>query len=152
MVELAGRSIGGLCSQTLRFGTDASLEELILRQAAGLPVASLSGAGSAGGVMMIPIPQAGVLRAVRGLAEAQAIPLIESIEITAPLHYPLVPLPEGDAYLGFIFARGDAPAAVEAALRASHAQLSFEVLPALPLLDGFAVKSRIMRPNESHSG
>ncbi len=134
MVELAGRTIGGLCSRTLRFGTDASLEELILRQAAGLPVESLSREGSAGGVMMIPIPQAGVLRAVRGLEEARAVPGVESVEITAPLHYPLVPLPEGDAYLGFIFARGETPAAVEAALRASHAALSFEVLPEIPLL------------------
>ncbi len=134
MVELAGRSIGGLCSRTLQFGTDATLEELILRQAAGLPIAALSGAGSAGGVMMIPIPQAGVLRGVHGLEEARAVPLVESVEITAPLHYPLVPLPEGDAYLGFIFARGSTPAEVEAALRAAHGRLSFEVLPAIPLL------------------
>lgn len=134
MVELAGRSIGGLCSRTLQFGTDASLEELILRQAAGLPVESLSRAGSAGGVMMIPIPQPGVLRAVRGLEEARAVPLIEGVEITAPLHYPLVPLPEGDAYLGFIFARGERPEDVEEALRESHARLSFEVLPEIPLI------------------
>lgn len=134
MVELAGRSIGGLCSRTLQFGTAASLEELILRQAAGLPVASLSRAGSAGGVMMIPIPQAGRLRAVRGLEAARAVPLVESVEITAPLNYPLVPLPEGDAYLGFIFARGATPEAVEAALRASHACLGFEVLPEIPLV------------------
>jgi biotin carboxylase len=133
MVELAGRSIGGLCSRTLRFGTDSSLEELILRQAAGLPVESLSRAGSAGGVMMIPIPQAGLLRAVHGLEEARAVPGVESVEITAPLHYPLVPLPEGDAYLGFIFARGATPAEVEAALRRSHAALSFEVLPEIRL-------------------
>lgn len=134
MVELAGRSIGGLCSRTLRFGTDASLEELILRQAAGLPVDALSRAGSAGGVMMIPIPQPGVLRGVRGLEQARAVPGVESVEITAPLHYPLVPLPEGDAYLGFIFARGAAPDEVEAALRAAHAALAFEVLPEIPML------------------
>jgi biotin carboxylase len=134
MVELAGRTIGGLCSRTLQFGTDASLEELILRQAAGLAVAALSREGSAGGVMMIPIPQAGMLRAVRGVEAARAVPGVESVEITAPLHYPLVPLPEGDAYLGFIFARGATPDAVEAALRASHAALSFELLPEIPLL------------------
>jgi biotin carboxylase len=134
MVELAGRTIGGLCSQTLQFGTDASLEELILRQAAGLPVESLSRGGSAGGVMMIPIPQAGVLRAVRGLEEARAVPGVESVEISAPLHYPLVPLPEGDSYLGFIFARASDPAEVEAALRKAHACLSFEVLPNIPMI------------------
>lgn len=134
MVELAGRTIGGLCSRTLRFGTDASLEELILRQAAGLPIESLSRAGSAGGVMMIPIPQAGVLRGVVGKEWARAVPGVESVEITAPLHYPLVPLPEGDSYLGFIFARGAEPAEVEAALRTAHAQLSFQVLPEIPLI------------------
>lgn len=134
MVELAGRTIGGLCSRTLRFGTDASLEELILRQATGLSVESLSAAGSAGGVMMIPIPGPGVLRAVHGVAEARAVPGIESVEITAPLHYPLVPLPEGDAYLGFIFARGERPEQVEAALRASHALLAFELMPEIPVL------------------
>jgi biotin carboxylase len=134
MVELAGRTIGGLCSQTLQFGTDASLEELILRQAAGLPVESLSRAGSAGGVMMIPIPQAGVLRAVRGLEQARSVAGVESVEISAPLHYPLVPLPEGDSYLGFIFARASTPADVEAALRQAHACLSFEIMPNIPML------------------
>lgn len=134
MIELANRSIGGLCSRTLRFGADAPLEELILRQAAGLPIESLSRAGQAGGVMMIPIPQAGILRGVAGVEAAQAIPGIESVEITAPLNYPLTPLPEGDSYLGFIFARGPDPATVEAALRAAHAQLRFTIVPAITLM------------------
>ncbi|MFN3373599.1 MAG: ATP-grasp domain-containing protein, partial [Chloroflexus sp.] len=134
MIELANRSIGGLCSRTLRFGADAPLEELILRQAAGLPIESLSRAGQAGGVMMIPIPQAGILRGVAGVEAAQAIPGIESVDITAPLNYPLTPLPEGDSYLGFIFARGPDPATVEAALRAAHAQLRFTIVPAITLV------------------
>ncbi|MDW8405247.1 ATP-grasp domain-containing protein [Chloroflexus sp.] len=133
MIELANRSIGGLCSRTLRFGTDTPLEELILRQAAGLPIESLSRSGNAGGVMMIPIPQAGILRGVEGIEAARAIPGIESIDITAPLNYPLTPLPEGDSYLGFIFARGPDPATVEAALRAAHAQLRFTIVPAIEL-------------------
>ncbi|MGQ9876734.1 MAG: ATP-grasp domain-containing protein [Chloroflexus sp.] len=134
MIELANRSIGGLCSRTLRFGTDTSLEELILRQAAGLPVDTLNREGQAGGVMMIPIPQAGILRAVAGVAEACAITGIEAVEITAPLNYPLTPLPEGDSYLGFIFARGSDPATVEAALRAAHACLRFTIVPAIELV------------------
>jgi biotin carboxylase len=133
MVELAGRSIGGLCSRTLQFGTEASLEELILRQAAGLPNRSLSQEGQAGGVMMIPIPGSGILRGVRGIEDALRVPGIESVEITAPTGYELVPLPEGDAYLGFIFARGSDPATVEAALRTAHAQLHFQILPAIAL-------------------
>jgi hypothetical protein len=35
----------------------------------------------------------------------------------------VVPLPEGDRYLGFMFARTDTPAAAEAALRAAHERL-----------------------------
>ena len=134
IVELAGRSIGGLCSKTLRFGTDMSLEELILRQACGLPIASLQRDGRAGGVMMIPIPGAGVLKGVEGVAEAEAVPGIEEVEITARLHYPIVPLPEGDSYLGFIFAQGATPDEVEAALREAHAKLHFDIRPTIQLV------------------
>jgi biotin carboxylase len=133
LLEIAGRSIGGLCSQTLRFGTDLSLEELILRQALGEEIESIQREGRAGGVMMIPIPGAGTLVDVAGLEAAQAVPGIESVEITARLNYPLVPLPEGDSYLGFIFARGETPEEVEAALRAAHRELHFEITPELPV-------------------
>jgi biotin carboxylase len=133
LVEVAGRSIGGLCSKTLRFGTDASLEELILRQACGMGVRSFSREQAAGGVMMIPIPEAGILRHIAGLEQARAVPGIEEIDITARLHYPIVPLPEGDSYLGFIFARGATPAEVEGALRAAHGCLRFTIEPGIPL-------------------
>ncbi len=134
ILELAGRSIGGLCSRVLRFGVDASLEELIVRQAAGMPLGSTARADRAAGVMMIPIPQAGLLRGVSGVEDAAAVPLVDSVEITAALNYPLVPLPEGDSYLGFIFARGETPEAVEAALRRAHACLHFQIDPLLPVL------------------
>lgn len=134
IVEIAGRSIGGLCSQVLRFGVDVSLEELILRQAAGLPLGDTRRSDRAAGVMMIPIPQAGLLREVSGVEEAAAGPLIDSVEITARLNYPLTPLPEGDSYLGFIFARGDSPAAVEEALRRAHGCLRFAIDPLLPVI------------------
>lgn len=129
LIEVAGRSIGGNCSRTLRFGSDASLEELILRQACGLPIDSLSRDGSAGGVMMIPIPGEGILRRVQGVEAATAVAGIEAVEITAPLHNPIIGLPEGDSYLGFIFARAECPETVEAALRAAHACLQFTIVP-----------------------
>lgn len=135
MVEMAGRSIGGYCSQTLRFDLDRSLEELILRQAAGLELGPLSPASQANGVMMIPIPKAGYLRHVSGLAAAQAVAGIDEITISAPLHNPIVPLPEGASYLGFIFARGPDPAFVEAALRAAHACLHFDIEDGLPIAE-----------------
>jgi biotin carboxylase len=125
MLELAARSIGGLCSRTLRFGTGLTLEDLILRRALDLPIASLEREGRAAGVMMIPIPRAGVLEKVEGLDAAEAVPLIEDVTISAHPGETLVPLPEGHRYLGFIFARGDDPAAVERALRDAHARLTF---------------------------
>lgn len=134
IVEIAGRSIGGLCSQVLRFGLDFSLEELILRQATGLPMTDRSLSGQASGVMMIPIPEAGLLRAVHGVDDAQRVPYIEGLEISARLNYPLMPLPEGDSYLGFIFARADTPDAVEQALRNAHARLHFDIEPLIQLM------------------
>jgi hypothetical protein len=85
--------------------------------------------------MMIPIPRAGVLRGVAGEDEARAVPGIEDLRITQAPDTEVVPLPEGACYLGFIFARGESPEAVEAALRAAHARLRFDIAPTLPAID-----------------
>ena len=109
MLEVAARPIGGLCARVL-----PGLEELILRHAAGEDVSSqLMPAGSARGVMMIPIPGQGVYVNVNGLEEARSTPGVEEVIITAKQGQKLVPLPEGNSYLGFIFARGDSPELVE---------------------------------------
>src|SRR5437016_6163622 len=102
-----------------------SLEELILRHALDMPIPSLQRERLAAGVMMIPIPGAGTFREVRGLAEAKAVPLIEDVQITAHPGERLVPFPEGSRYPGFIFARGETPDVVEAALRESFQRLTF---------------------------
>ncbi len=133
LIEAAGRSIGGLCSQTLRFDAGASLEELILRQAVGMPLPSTPADAQASGVMMIPIPEAGLLKGVGGMEAAKRTPLVEDVAITARLNYTLTPLPEGESYLGFIFARGETAAAVEAALREAHSKLKFEIAPVIQL-------------------
>ncbi len=134
MLEIAGRSIGGLCSTVLEFGSGICLEELILRHAIGEEIASIEREEQAAGVMMIPIPAAGLLKGVSGVEEARQVPLITGVEITAKLNYSLVPLPEGASYLGFIFARGETPAEVEAAIRQAHQLLHFEIRPELPIL------------------
>ncbi len=133
-IELAGRSIGGLCSSVLEFGAGISLEELILRQAVGYSIESTARDGSAAGVMMIPIPKRGMLRAVDGIEAAQTVPGVTGIEITARLNYPIVPLPEGASYLGFIFARGETPEQVEAAIRDAHSRLVIRIDPMLDML------------------
>jgi biotin carboxylase len=126
-IEIAARSIGGLCARTLRFGAGIALEELILRHALGLPIDGLERERAASGVMMLPIPGAGVLREVRGQDAARAVPGVTDVEITVSRGRRVVPLPEGDRYLGFLFARGDTPETVEAALRAGYAALDVEL-------------------------
>ena len=129
VLEVAARSIGGLCSRSLRFGLGVSLEEVILRHALGLPLdeARLRREAAASGVMMLPIRRRGVLREVRGVEEARAVPGIDGLEITIPPGRAVVPLPEGDRYLGFLFARGEDPGAVERALRTAHDRLEVVV-------------------------
>src|SRR6266704_3833539 len=134
MLEIAGRSIGGLCSTILEFGSGMCLEELILRHAIGQEITSIERENHAAGVMMIPIPTAGMLKAVHGIEEAQAVPLITGVQITAKLNHSLVPLPEGASYLGFIFARGDTPAQVEEAVRQAHNLLKFDIRKEIPVL------------------
>ena len=128
VLEVAARSIGGLCGRSLRFGLlHQSLEVLLLRAALGLPRRGMGREPIASGVMMLPIPRAGVLRAVHGREAVAEVPLVTALEITIPLGRRLVPLPEGDRYLGFLFAAGDDPGSVEAALREAHGLLEFVI-------------------------
>jgi biotin carboxylase len=127
MLELAARSIGGLCARSLRFGLGTSLEELILAHALGRPANGLRRETLASGVMMLPIPRAGTLREVRGVERARQVPGIGGLEISIAPGRPVEPLPEGDRYLGFLFAKAATPAEVEAALRAAHAQLEVAI-------------------------
>ncbi|MGH7699201.1 MAG: ATP-grasp domain-containing protein [Gemmatimonadales bacterium] len=136
LIELAARPIGGRCSAVLRFVQRAtgnvqretvSLEEIVIRHALGMELPSLERERRAAGVMMIPVPGAGVLREVRGIDGARAVPLVEDVLVTAHPGERLVPWPEGSRYPGFIFARGETPEQVEAALRAAHRALEFEL-------------------------
>lgn len=134
VLEVAARPIGGLCARALRFEGDVSLEELLLRHALGEDVRHLTREPSASGVMMIPIPGAGIYRRVSGLDEARGIRGIDDVRITAKPDQALVPLPEGQSYLGFIFAHADRPATVVDALRAAHARLRFTIEPRVHVL------------------
>lgn len=127
VIEIAPRSIGGLCSRILRYGLGMSLEELILRHALSLPVPAPHGdtERTASGVMMIPVPGRGRLVAVRGIQEAGRVDGVDGVVILARPGDEMVPLPEGHRYPGFIFASGTEPGRVEAALRAAYASLEF---------------------------
>lgn len=118
VLEVAARSVGGLCSRSLSFGLmDTTLETLILRNAMQMDKPELRRESHASGVLMIPIPKSGVLSEVRGIEETRAIEGITGVDITIPAGTRVLPPPEGDRYLGFVFARGTDPGGVEAALR-----------------------------------
>jgi biotin carboxylase len=139
VLEVAARSIGGLCSRALRFcsasfGESISLEELIIRQALGMDVQTVRREEAASGVMMIPIAEAGIFQEAQGVEKALETPGVEDVLITAKPAQKLEPLPEGSSYLGFIFARGHSPGFVEEALRRAHGRLRFVVTPALPVV------------------
>jgi biotin carboxylase len=124
MLELAARSIGGLCSRALRFPGGKSLEELIIASALGEPVPASAGqAPQPCGVFMLPVPRPGVLHAVEGRADAEAVPGITSVTITIPPGRRVRPLPDGDQYLGFLFAEATTPADVETALTTASRRL-----------------------------
>jgi biotin carboxylase len=133
MLEVAARPIGGLCAKALRFDGAMPLEELILRHAAGEDVSRCTLDGPASGVMMIPIPREGIYEGVGNVETAAAVPGIEEVTITAKEGQKLTPLPEGASYLGFVFARGEGPEAVERSLRAAHAELDFRIATTLPM-------------------
>jgi len=122
MLELAARSIGGLCSRALRFGSGTSLEELVLANALGRPAPRCHVTRPAG-VLMLPVPRPGVLRAVEGRAAAAAVPGITGLTITIPAGQRVRPLPDGDRYLGFVFAEGGTCEEVQQALAAARRQL-----------------------------
>ncbi|HEY8367927.1 MAG TPA: ATP-grasp domain-containing protein, partial [Thermodesulfobacteriota bacterium] len=130
ILEVAGRSIGGHCSRALRFESGYTLEELILLQALGRELAPPVREQRPSGVLMLNPPSAGRLEAIEGLAEAREVPGVTEVSITAHAGQTLVPLPEGAQYLGFVFARGETPEAVEAALREAGRRIRFVIEPA----------------------
>ncbi len=137
-IEIAPRPIGGLCARTLRFNATGKkdsfgLEELLLRHALALPGADALRETEASGVMMIPVPQSGILEEVEGIEEAKATSGVSGLEITARLHDFIAAWPEGSSYLGFLFARAAEPGAAENALRAAHQKLRFTLTPRLPV-------------------
>jgi biotin carboxylase len=123
VVEIAARSIGGLCSRLLRFDDGKTLEELILRQALSEDIRPVQREKRAAGVMMLPVPKEGILRDITGLEAAKFVPGVEDIVITIPRDQKVAPMHKGGKYLGFIFARGDSPEEAEVSIRKAYQKL-----------------------------
>jgi len=129
VIEVAARTIGGLCARTLAFGAGRSLEELVIAEALGIELGDLDRRAGAAGVLMVPIPRAGILRGVDGRDRALAVPGITDFEVTIALGRAVAPVPEGNRYLAFVFASGDRPEDVEQALRRAWACIDVRVDP-----------------------
>lgn len=137
-IEVAPRPIGGLCARALRFRPnnereEIGLEELLLRHALKLPGSDAPREMQASGVMMIPVPQSGILESVSGVEAARATHRITDLLITARLQDYIAAWPEGSSYLGFLFARGNSPQEVEQSIREAHKKLHFRISPRLPV-------------------
>ena len=137
-IEVAPRPIGGMCAASLSFVSPQSagaigLEELILRHAIGEDIFAWQREPAASAVMMIPVPASGILEKVDGITQAQLVPNVSDVQISARVHDQILAWPEGSSYLGFIFAKAESPAAAEQALREAHCKLYFQIRSTLPI-------------------
>lgn len=132
VMEVAARTIGGECARLVELATGQPLENLVLAQLLGLELKPAVFEGGAG-VLMIPIPSAGILRRIEGLSAARSVPGIEELVISVRDGHELVTLPEGSSYLGFIYAVADDAAAAEQALREAHSRLKIVTAPLFKL-------------------
>ena len=124
VIEVAARSIGGLCSKSLNFGLmGTTLETLILRNALGMDKPELRREGVASGVLMIPIPEEGRFVEIRNTEAVRQLPYVTGMDVTVRPGRHLEPPPEGDRYLGFVYARATTPDDVESSLRKAEALL-----------------------------
>ncbi|NNC91572.1 MAG: phosphoribosylglycinamide synthetase, partial [Acidimicrobiia bacterium] len=140
LLELAARSIGGLCGRALSFGlVGESLEVIVLRSALGMPTLDTAPTRPAAGVLMMPIPASGVLTAVEGAEEVEASEGIDAVTLTIPPGRRVTALPEGDRYLGFVFAGGSDPESVEETLRVAGSSLTV-------LVDGEGMEKPVSPP------
>ena len=127
LLEIAARPIGGYCARVLRFTGEVSLESVLVRHAAGEDIAGIARTPGASGVMMVPIPKAGIYRGVNGVQQAQAVTGITEVRLAAVPGQRLKTFPEASSYAGFLFAHAPKSEQVEAALREAHSHLRFEI-------------------------
>ncbi|HVC23935.1 MAG TPA: ATP-grasp domain-containing protein [Candidatus Dormibacteraeota bacterium] len=127
VVDLASRTIGGRCSAVLRFTSGRSLEEIVLLSALGEDLGNLDLEPGTRGVMMMPVPGAGKLQSVTGRDLVVGRDGIDGVEMAIPPGGAVRPLPEGDRYLGFIFAHGKDTQQVTALLRTAYQDLGIVI-------------------------
>mgnify|MGYP001817383468 FL=1 len=127
ILEIASRTIGGDCARMLD-NENFGIEELAISLAIDSPI-DISMPELARGVMMIPIRKQGLLKRVEGMLDAKRVEHIDSIDVIIPQGHELIPLPEGNQYLGYIFASAETPEQATEAIRKAHDKLDFITAP-----------------------
>ena len=131
ILEIASRTIGGDCGQMLNID-DFSVEALAISLAINEPI-TVSKQKQAHAVMMIPIRKKGLLKRVEGLLAARQTKYIDKVDIVINQGHELIPHPEGNQYLGYIFATAETTEQVTSAVREAYAHLKFMTTPVFPI-------------------
>lgn len=127
ILEIASRTIGGDCARILD-NNNYSLEEMAILLSIGKNI-TIKKSKKARAVMMIPIKQKGLLKRVEGLSLANKVKHIDSIDIIINQGHELIPLPEGNQYLGYIFSSADTSEKATEAIRMAYDILTFITSP-----------------------
>lgn len=129
LIDAAARPIGGQCAAILQLADGTSYETVLLRQALELPLHTLERETGAVGVMMLPVRRYGTFLGMDGLDDAKRTRWVKEVLITVTAGTPVRPLPYGEPYLGFVFARALHVEQVENALRTATELLVPNIVP-----------------------
>lgn len=132
ILEIASRTIGGDCGQMLD-SDNFSVEELAISLAINKPI-TVNKQEQAHAVMMIPTHKKGLLKRVEGLLAARQTQYVDKVDIVINQGHELIPHPEGNQYLGYVFATADTPEQAIAAVREAYAHLKFVTTPVFPII------------------
>jgi len=129
ILEIGGRLIGGACSRVFRHVLGEDIHPHVLRLALGEAEELPKQQPGAAGAMMLPIPKAGKLRAIRGLDRARQVKGIEDVILNTSPGEIIVPFPEQSCYVGFLTASGENVEQVEEALSEAASLIELDLAP-----------------------
>lgn len=127
LIELAARSIGGMCSNAIPLSAGRKLEELIIAEALGIEIPQFAIENQASGVFMMPVPAKGVLKAISGVDEARSTRWITNVTLSIAINSEVSPIPYDARYFGFIFAKAPTPKTVVQALEEAFKKIKIEI-------------------------
>ena len=130
ILEVAARSIGGSCAKALQFGSDTTLEELLLTHASAIEsdsIRSIRQRKTYSGVLMLPTPKTGTLRGITGVEQVRSLKYVTSLELTTPIGTFVKAPPLTERYMGFVFASSPGYGSTVETLKKSRELLSFDI-------------------------